>query len=154
MRYVEKCSCYFAPPSCMLIHFLISSFAQGSELNWCQVFFHNAVTLVLATDRDQVFHWWRGTTLRHSPPVNRRTRKNHNQLPHSCQETKCFDQQTCCSLRVKPLHLPVLTFSKCCTILQVSCIFFFKAFLHCAAESGKTEKLHKHSICLLSVKFT
>lgn len=36
---------------------------------------HGDVTLVLATDGDQVFHWWRGTALSHSSPVNRGTRK-------------------------------------------------------------------------------
>lgn len=49
------------------------------------------LTLVLTTDGDQSFHWWRGTALRHSPPVNRETMYNHNGLPHSCQERNTYE---------------------------------------------------------------
>lgn len=61
---------------------------EGSEL-----VFHRDVTLVLAADRDQRFHWRRGTALSHSSSAKRGTRERmrKSELPHS---TKHFKRKT------------------------------------------------------------
>lgn len=58
-------------------------------MNW----FHHDVTLVLATDGDQGFHWRRGTALSHSSSVKRGTRRSQSELPHSCLETNTLNRE-------------------------------------------------------------
>lgn len=67
------------------------------KLNWFHGFFssYNHVTLVLATDGDQVFHWWRGTTLCHGPPVKRGSREESQRVSSFLSGDKIMLQPDC-----------------------------------------------------------
>lgn len=66
--------------------------AEGSDLNPCFGLSCDD-TLVLPANRDQGFHWWRGTALSHSSSAKRGTRKGmkNSDLPHSTKPLKHQD---------------------------------------------------------------